>query len=163
MDLFWVVCWPCVALPWLECCSAGPYSVHPATGSSSQRKPLVFSTLSKVVFHVLCALTSVISQVQVVTVKMLIPFFLFHLSGCCGKAHGCWLSQTLTYAVNYFHVEWNFTGSRHYVARPLIYAFSSLFLNGISISFLNPEVFLPATATAVWEMFQFLELFLLEE
>lgn len=50
-----------------------------------------------------------------------------------------------------------------YVARPLIHAFSLLFLNGISISFPNPGGFLPAATTAVWEMFQFLELFLLKE
>lgn len=53
-----------------------PHSVHPATGSNSQHKPLVFSTLSKAVVHALCALTSVISQIRVVTVKVL-------LSGIC--------------------------------------------------------------------------------
>lgn len=47
-----------------------------ATGSGSQHKPLVFSTLSEVVVHDLCALSSVISQVQVVTVKVL-------MSGIC--------------------------------------------------------------------------------
>lgn len=96
--------------------------------------------------------------------QLQIPFFLLHLSSCHGKAQGYWLSRTLTYTVNYFHLEWNLSGNGHYVARPLIHAFSFFcFFNGISISFLNPGVFLSATTTAVWEMFQFLELFLLKE
>lgn len=85
--LFWVVWWPCMELSWLQC-SAGPHPVHPATDSSSQYKPLLFSTLSKVVVHTLCALTSDISQVQVIPVKVL-------MSGICAAYGTDWVTPTV--------------------------------------------------------------------
>lgn len=91
-----------------------PHSVHPTTGSSSQHKPLVFCTLSKVMVHALCALTSVISQIQVVAVKVLlsgispaygtywvIPTVIEKTMNLKTAIHSCHLCHLL-YLINFF-------------------------------------------------------------